>query len=98
MEYAGFSKQDLNAIKTFAEMLAFLELGHGTKFSADSFCILGFENGKAKVRFVGVEYMGYNHYKHLQLGFELPVKTKVLQLFEAEENFYLGRFLNNLSK
>ncbi|MFK7813067.1 MAG: hypothetical protein AB8B59_11270 [Maribacter sp.] len=96
LEYVDFSKQDLNTNKSFADILTFFKLGQGTRFSSDSFCILDFENGKAKVRFVGAEYMGYNHNRHLQLGFELPVKKEALKLFADSDNFYLGRFKNGL--
>ena len=70
----------------------------GPRFSASSFCVLGFTNGVAKIRFVGSEYMGYDHNRYFQLGFELPIKKDALYLFSDTDNFYLGKFDNQLLK
>lgn len=85
--------------KTFQDILEhFNSTFNGIRFTGSGFCIPGFADGKAMVRFVGVEYMGYDHYEHLQLSFEIPVKMDELKFFEEKNNFYLGSFSNKLSK
>ncbi len=67
-------------------------------FTPYSFCIIGIEDGVAKVRFVGRQAMGWNHHRHLQLGFELPVKKEALRFFTEPNNFFLGNFKSGLEK
>ena len=90
----GVRINNLESLQEIIELLA--KDMTGISFTPSSFCILGFAHGKVKIRFIASEYMGYNHSKHLQLGFELPVKKAILPLFSDDTNFYLGEFENGI--
>ena len=96
VERASSFKIDLSVIKSFDHILHFFKADLGLVALPNSFCFTGFEKGIAKFRFVALEYMGYNHSRHLQLGFELPVKKEMLPFFEESSNFYLGKYKNGL--
>ncbi|WP_430907660.1 SecDF P1 head subdomain-containing protein [Maribacter sp. 2-571] len=87
---------NVNTITSFADVLEFFGPEHGIVFSPSGFCIVAYGNKMAKVRFVGSEYLGWNHQGHLQLGFELQIRPEVQSEFEASDNFFLGRFRNTL--
>ena len=89
----------INDFETLQEFIDFFSRDlMGPRFTTSSFCVLGFTEGIVKIRFVGSEYMGYDHNQYLQLGFELAVKKDALQLFMESDNFYLGKFENRLTK
>ncbi len=87
----------LATIQCFQDILTLFEKDLiPVKFTESGFYILDSKNGNVKIRFVGSEYMGYNHYRHVQLGFELPIKQEAAALFKEDNNFYAGRFKNGL--
>lgn len=93
-------KIDLNAINSFKTFIdALNSLGY-TKFSPKSFAILAYnkENKNVSVRFVAQEYVGFNHYKHLQLGLLLKPKKSYSKLFKNKIYFTLGNYKNGLKK
>ncbi|QLG46000.1 SecDF P1 head subdomain-containing protein [Costertonia aggregata] len=89
-------KIDLENVESFSGMLDFFKAHFGVTITPSSFCILGYEKGMVKIRLVGVEYVGYSHHRHLQLGFEVPVKEKAKPIFSDNTFFYLGKFKNGL--
>ncbi|MDO6492873.1 MULTISPECIES: hypothetical protein [unclassified Cellulophaga] len=93
-------KIDLNAINSFKTFLDTINNLGSTKFSSNSFTLLSYnkQNKNASVRFVGMEYMGFNHYKHLQLGLLLEPKKAYLKLFKNKIHFTLTDFKNGLTK
>lgn len=90
---------DIEEIKSFQDVLNFPgdKLGTNLQYSASSFCVVGFENGIATIRFVGRGYIGGNSYWHAPMTLELPVKEEFLSSFEDEQNFYLGTYVNGLT-
>lgn len=88
---------DLSKIETFQEVLDFNSGSSAMSFGASAFCIVGFQEGIAKVKFVGRGYVGGNSYLHAPMDFELPVKQEALELFTNESSFYLGQFKNGLA-
>lgn len=93
-------KIDLNAISSFKTILVTLNSLGYTKFSPNSFALLNYnkKTKNASVRFVGQEYMGFNHYKHLQLGLLLEPKKAYSKLFKNKIYFTLGDYKNGLIK
>lgn len=92
---------DLEKITSFSEFLK--KINHhpiGLKFTSDSFTIVNYDNVKKRVaiRWVGMQYMGSNHHRHLQLGLWLTPKKEAIQYFTNKDNFYLHRFKNGLKK
>ena len=69
-------------------------------FNPSSFTILEYseEKNEVVVRFVGVNYMGFNHNRHLQLGIRLVPKLNFKDKLLNENGFILGRFENGLPK
>jgi hypothetical protein len=96
VNHATEFKVDINTIKTFDDIFSFFNGDAAYSALPTSFSFVSFKNGLAKIRFFGVEYLGYNHSRHLQLGFEIKVKKEMLLLFEDSSNFYLGRYKNSL--
>lgn len=74
------------------------QLNYGT-FSPSAFTILGYSKNKnkASVRFVAVQYMGFNNNQHLQLGLELTPTPTFQNALLNEIEFTLGKFKNGLS-
>ncbi len=91
-------KIDFEEIKKLQEILNFPKdkLGTNIQYSPSSFCLKDFENGMAKIRFVGRGYVGNNSYRHASMVFHLPIKQEMLQLFKDRQNFYLGAYCNGL--
>lgn len=97
-QMATSAQMDLSKIETFQEVLDFNSGSSAMSFGASAFCIVGFQEGIAKVKFVGRGYVGGNSYLHAPMNFELPVKQDALEWFENESNFYLGTYNNGLLK
>lgn len=91
-------KIDFQSITSFEVLLDTINSLGYAKFSPSSFAILDYDkkNRKVSVRFVGEEYMGFNHNKHLQLGLWLEPKESYKQLFQNKIYFKIGEFKNGL--
>lgn len=90
-----FSK--LNSITALIK--AINELNYA-KFKRSGFTVLKYDSKKEEVliRFVGQQYMGFNHHKHLQLGLRLKPKQEFKHLLKTKTRFVLGDFKNGLTK
>lgn len=93
-------KTDFQSINSFEVFLDTINSLNFVKFKSSSFAILDFDrkNGNVAVRFVGAEYMGYNHNKYLQLGLWLEPKQSFKQLLKNEIYFTLGDYKNGVKE
>ncbi|QCX02150.1 hypothetical protein FGM00_19265 [Aggregatimonas sangjinii] len=93
-------KIDFRSIDSFEAFLAVMNSFGYVNFTSNGFAILDYDpkKGKASVRLVGAEYMGYNHYKHLQLGFWIKPRDSYGDLFETNTYFTIGDYQNGLNK
>jgi hypothetical protein len=93
VESAKRNKINMSEIRDFKDVLNFPKdkLCTSIQFSSSSFCIVGFEDGIAQVKFIGRGYVGGNSYWHAPMSFELPVKKIALPFFDRKQFFYLVR-------
>ena len=93
-------KIDIQSITSFKVFLDTINSIHYARFKSNSFAILGYDRKKEKVsvRFMGEEYMGFNHNKHLQFGLWIEPKEMYKELFRNKIQFVIGDYKNGLKK
>lgn len=71
---------------------------YGEMFSKNSFAVAGYnsENQKLYIRLIKLNYMGYNHFKFLQLGLMVSPLEKTKERLKRRNNFYMGAFEGQL--
>lgn len=91
---------DFSKLNSFTDVLKAINELDYVKFKPNSFTVLKYDanNGNVLVRFVGKEYMGFNHHRHLQLGLNLKPKQEFKHLFKTKTKFTLGEFKNGLTE
>jgi hypothetical protein len=90
----------LEKIHSFKVLLDFIYESSQIQFSTYSFAFLNYDDRKnlLAVRFVGSEYLGYNHYSHFQLGLLLKPKESFRNMLLTQSEFFIGKFKNGLIK
>ncbi|MDB4181089.1 hypothetical protein N9611_02440 [Flavobacteriaceae bacterium] len=98
MEERKIDFQTIKSFKTFLDTIN-NSLDY-VKFKQNSFAIIGYDkkSKRVAVRFVGEEYVGFNHHKHLQLGLWIDPKETKRELFENKISFMMGDYKNGLKK
>jgi len=94
------TKKNFQPIASFKVFLDTLNSLGWAKFKSNSFAILDYnkKNGKVAVRFVGTEYMGFDHNKYFQLGLWLKPKKQYKRLFKNKIHFRMGDYKSRLKK
>lgn len=89
---------DMNALNNLDDLIKIIYRLRNVKFTASSFAILEYAKtkGMVAVRFVGREYVGFGHHKHLQLGLLVRPTAKFREELEGRTYFFLGEYNNGL--
>jgi len=84
----------LDAKNSFEEILDLINRGIGNTFHSDSFALYSYneKTNLLAVRLIGIEYIGYNHSRKLQLGLLLKPRDEIRKQLEKKEGFYMGKF------
>jgi len=91
----------LDSVSSFASALDVLSsVSDDVKFTPGGFAIYRYDKEKkiAAVRVVGVQYLGYDHYQYLQLGFWLRPTPEFNEELQHKTRFTLGKYKNGLVK
>ncbi|GAA0412092.1 hypothetical protein GCM10009133_20590 [Cocleimonas flava] len=93
------TKNNFEPILSFDAFIESINTLSNDRFSPNSFAVLNYDkkNNKAAVRLVGQRYMGYNHFKHVELGLLLEPKDPFKYDLENSTYFTLHAFKNNLT-